>query len=192
MSGFASVGYFLFTLLFSLLTFLLWARLALRFFRVSALHPMSQTISAFTSPIVTPIARALFKSNQSRKSRYDWACFSVLVMVELVKFTAIAWLFFGGLPSALLLVSCTVADLVIQPCNLLFYAILIRVIMSWINPRWNTPFSDLLYCVTEPLLRTARHYIPAFSGFDLSPFLVIILLKAITLFISASLPPLFI
>lgn len=114
MSGFTSVGYFLFTLIFSLLTFVLWARLALRFFRVSALHPMSQTISAFTNPIVAPIATTLFKSNQPRKSRYDWACFSVLVMVELVKFTAIAWLFFGGLPSVLLLLSCTLADLVIN------------------------------------------------------------------------------
>ncbi len=191
MSGFASVGYFLFTLFFSLLTFLLWARLAIRFFRVSALHPMSQTIDELTNPMVRPVVKT-FKFNFTRKNRIDWACFVVLLVAELFKFTAIAGLFFGGLPSIVLLFSCTLADLIIQPCNLMFYAIIIRVIMSWINPKWQTPFSDLLYSITEPLLSTVRRHIPVFSGVDLSPFIVIILLKTITLFMSASLPPLFI
>jgi YggT family protein len=191
MSGFASVGYFLFTLFFSLLTFILWARLALRFFRVSALHPMSRTVDEFTNPIVRPVAK-LFKLNFTRTKRYDWACIIVLILAELFKFTAIAGLFFGGFPSLVLLLTCTIADLIIQPCNLMFYAIIIRVIMSWVNPKWQTPFSDLLYSVTEPLLRAVRRHIPVFSGVDVSPFIVIIVLKAITLFLSASLPPLFI
>ena len=60
--------------------------------------------------------------------------------------------------------------------------------MSWINPRWQHPLADLLRLVTEPLLRLGRRIIPDISGFDFSPYVMLIMLKVITLFISESLP----
>ena len=80
------------------------------------------------------------------------------------------------------------ADLIIQPCNLLFYAILIRVIMSYVNPKWQHPATDFLRIITEPLLILGRKIIPDISGFDFSPIIMMIILKIITLFIGASLP----
>ena len=61
------------------------------------------------------------------------------------------------------------ADLIIQPCNLLFYAIIIRVIMSYANPGWQHPLADFLRLLTEPLLILGRKIIPDISGFDFSP-----------------------
>ncbi len=81
-----------------------------------------------------------------------------------------------------------VADLIIQPCNLLFYAILIRVIMSYVNPYWQHPLNDFLRIVTEPLLSRGRRLIPIMANIDFSPFIIMLILKVITLFISASLP----
>ncbi len=187
MSGLVSVGYFLFSLLFSLLTFVLWTRMALRYFRVSTLHPVSQAINRLTNPIITPLA-GLFKSKTKRLSRYDWACFTVLVIVELVKFITLGWLLLGILMPWTLVLLYTVADLIVQPCDLLFYAILIRVIMSWVNPHWQHPFADVLRLVTAPLLQMARRLIPDIAGFDFSPFLAVLALKVITLFISSSMP----
>ncbi len=187
MAGLTTVGYFLFSLFFGLITFVLWARFALRYFRVSSLHPTSQAIHAFTNPLVKPV-QGLFKSGKTRAYRYDWACFSALVMAELLKFICIDMLIFGHVASLILLVSSTVADLIIQPCNLLFYALIIRVLMSWVNPHWKSPFADLIYLVTEPMLRFARRFTPFISGIDLSPFIAIIILKVITLFVEASLP----
>lgn len=187
MSGLTSVGYFLFSLFFSILTFILWTRLGLRYFRVSSLHPTSQALNTFTNPLVKPL-EGLFKSSKARAYRYDWACFTVLVIAECLKFTFMSLLFWDAMPSALLLVLFVLADLIIQPCNLLFYAVIIRVIMSWVNPQWRSSFADLIYLVTEPSLRFARRFVPVVSGIDFSSFVVIIILKVITLFVGASLP----
>ena len=123
MSGLLTVGYFLFALFFSLVAFVLWTRIGLRYFRISALHPIAQTIYRFTDPIIIPLAHTLPKS----RSRYDWPCFSVLIMVELLKFIAIGSLFIGvKLPWAFVPLY-TLADLIVQPCRLLFYALIIRM-----------------------------------------------------------------
>ncbi len=191
MSGFAAVGYFLFSTFFSLLLFTLWLRFALRYFRVSSLHPVSQTINQITNPVIKPF-QVLFKSANTRTNRYDWACLCALVVCELIKFSLLALLFMGAFPSLLFLLIYTLSDLIIQPCDLLFYAIIIRVVISWINPVRQNPVAEVLYLVTEPLLLPARRWIPPVSGIDFSPFVVLILLKVITLFVSASLPASFI
>jgi YggT family protein len=187
MSGLISVGYFLFSLLFSLVIFMLWARMALRYFRVSSLHPISQTINKFVTPLLKPFDYIL-PISKKRLSRYDWACFTLLVVVEFLKYILLSLLVLGSLMPMLYLLLYVGADLIIQPCNLLFYAILIRVIMSWINPMQQYALSDILHMLTEPALSIARRGVPTISGFDFSPFLVMIVLKVITIFISASLP----
>lgn len=189
MSGFVAVGYFLFGLFFSLLSFVLWTRIALRYFRLSSLHPLNQSLNKLTNPFTMPLSNLFNTStNKKRLSRYDWACFFVLVLVEILKFTLIGLLFVGAQFPWHLLPVYVLADLIVQPCNLLFYAIIIRVIMSWVNPRWQHPLADLLRLVTEPLLRLGRRIIPDISGFDFSPYIMLIILKVITLFISESLP----
>jgi YggT family protein len=187
MSGLLAVGYFLFALLFSLLAFVLWTRIALRYYRISVIHPISQTIYSLTNPIVIPFSH-MFPTKKTHPSRYDWPCFCALVIVELLKFIAIGALFLGAMLPLSFLPLYTLADLIVQPCNLLFYAILIRVIMSWVNPNWHHPLADILYRITEPLLQWGRRFVPVIGGIDFSSVVILILLKIITLFISASLP----
>ena len=185
MSGFTAVGYFLLSLFFSMLTFVLWARFGLRYFRVSSLHPASQLINSFTAPALKPI-EGFFKSSNTRANRYDWACLSALVAVELLKFITLGLLFLGQTPSGFLLPIYVLADLIIEPCNLLFYAMIIRIILSWVNPGLRNPLTDLIFFVTEPLLKWARRIMPPIYGLDFSAFLVIIGLKTVTLFVGAS------
>ncbi|MDI9817956.1 MULTISPECIES: YggT family protein [unclassified Legionella] len=187
MSGFVSVGYFLIGLFFNILIFALWIRLALRYFHVSALHPVGQLIYNLTNPVVKPAER-LFFSGKTAAKRYDWAGFSVLVAVELLKFIILGLLLYGALLPLSYLVLFTLADLIVQPCNLLFYIILIRVIMSWVNPGWQHPVADIMRLITEPFLEMGRRLVPNISGFDFSPFIILIILKIITLFIGGSMP----
>ena len=187
MSGLLAVGYFLFALFFSLLSFVLWTRIALRYCKISALHPISQSIHAITNPIVMPFTHKL-TNPKARLSRYDWPCFSVLVIVLLLKYIAIGSLFMGVMLPWSFLPLYTLADLIIEPCNLLTYAIIIRVVMSWVNPSWQNPIADVIRQITTPPLHWASQYLPRTSGLDFSPVVVLILLKIITLFINASLP----
>jgi YggT family protein len=71
--------------------------------------------------------------------------------------------------------------------NIFLFAVLIQVILSWINPGTYNPASALLYSLTEPVMRPARNVLPPISGLDLSPMLVMIALILLKMLL---LPPL--
>ena len=158
MSPFATVGSFIFGLIFSLIIFLLWARIALRYLKISSLHPVSQVIHNLTNPVILPFERLLFAARP--QSRYDWAAIALLIPVEFVKFVLLALFFYGVIIPVFWLITLVLADLILQPLDFLFYAILIRVILSWVNPQWQHPVADVLRSLTEPLLRRGRKLVP--------------------------------
>lgn len=57
------------------------------------------------------------------------------------------------------------------------WIIIIRALISWVNPDpWN-PIVQFLYRVTEPVLRPIRRRLPTWqTGIDFSPILVILAL----------------
>jgi len=188
MTGLLTVSIFLTTLIFSLILFVLWVQIALRYFRISILHPVSRTVYSITSPVLTPIERHVSRYTK-RPSRYDWICLSFIALIEFIKFLLLGWLSYQVIIPFAYLLLFVLADLVVQPCNLLFYALLIRVILSWVNPQWSRhPAAGVLILVTDPLIRLGQRIIPNISGFDFGPFIIMIILKVITLFITASMP----
>jgi len=81
------------------------------------------------------------------------------------------------------LVLAAVVSLVRLVINVYFYAVLLRVILSWFMPygmRQN-PAGDLLVSLTEPLMRPARRLIPAVGGLDRSPIVVLVGLQRLQL-----------
>jgi YggT family protein len=55
------------------------------------------------------------------------------------------------------------------------WVIIIRALLSWVNPDpWN-PIVRFLYQVTEPVLRPIRRRLP-FTGIDFSPVVVILVI----------------
>ena len=69
------------------------------------------------------------------------------------------------LPSALL----TFAELLLQ---ILWIAILIRVLLTWFPIDPNNPIIRVLFEITEPVLAPIRRLLPPMSGLDLSPLVV--------------------
>lgn len=186
MSGLITVVLFLVSLVFSVLIFLLWARIGMHYYRVSSLHPVSKAINTLLNPLVKPFT--YLPKLKSKSSRIDFPAFALLIVVELIKFTLLGLLFFRALMPFLFLLLFVAADLIVQPLVFLFYAILVRVIMSWVNPSWQNPIAYVLTAITEPVLRIGRRYIPSIAGFDFSPFVVIVVIQMIILFIRSSLP----
>lgn len=187
MAALSTVGYFLISLFFGLIIYSLWLRIFLRYFRISSLNQFSSLIHTVTNPLIKPL-HLLGKIKYQPGQKYDWLAFIVLVVIEVLKIICLSLVLFHTVIPTLLLIIYVLADLIIQPCNLLFYAILIRVIMSYVNPGWQHPMADFLRILTQPLLIIGRKVIPDISGFDFSPFIIMVILKVITLFISASLP----
>ncbi len=65
-------------------------------------------------------------------------------------------------------------DIVIQ---IYIIIIIVRALISWVNPDPYNPIVRFLYRVTEPVLRPIRYRLPtAAMGLDLSPVVVILIL----------------
>ena len=69
-------------------------------------------------------------------------------------------------------------QLVILSLQLFMFAIIIRIVLSWLAPQTYNPATALLASVTDPLLRPFRRLLPPLGGFDISPVFAIILLGA--------------
>lgn len=187
LSGIVAVFYFLLSLFFTLVIFLLWARIFMRYFHISSLHPVSQMVNQLTNPLVAPF-QYFFRRNNGLHT-YDWPAFIVLIIVELLKYIIFGWIAYHQQLPVGFLILLTVADLLVQPLNFLFYALIVRVIMSWLNPQWQQhPVSYVVNTITAPLISLGHRLVPNISGFDFAPFIMMIIIKVVTIFISASLP----
>jgi YggT family protein len=60
--------------------------------------------------------------------------------------------------------------------NLYMWTIIIRALISWVNPDPYNPIVQILTRVTEPVLRPIRKLVPSWKlGIDLSPLIAILI-----------------
>jgi len=61
--------------------------------------------------------------------------------------------------------------------NMLYWLIIVRAVISWFSPDPYNFLVQLLYKITEPVLRPFRRLVPAYNiGIDISPILAILAL----------------
>ena len=58
----------------------------------------------------------------------------------------------------------------------LFIVVLARVLLSWINPRFEGAVARFIYDTTEPLLSPIRRVLPSTGMLDLAPMILIMVL----------------
>ncbi len=56
------------------------------------------------------------------------------------------------------------------------WIIIIRALISWVNPDPYNPIVRFLYQATEPVLYRVRRYLPYTGGIDFSPLVVILII----------------
>lgn len=78
--------------------------------------------------------------------------------------------------NSLLLALATVVDVLF---TIFFYLVLIRALLSWVNPDPYNPVVRFIVRATEPVMAPARRIIPPISGFDLSPIVVLLLIQVV-------------
>lgn len=59
--------------------------------------------------------------------------------------------------------------------NLMYWLILIRALISWVNPDPSNPIVQFLYRTTEPILTPIRRLMPAMA-IDISPIIAFFLI----------------
>jgi YggT family protein len=131
-------------------------------------NPISQFIVKVTTPMLRPVRQLI--------PGYGGLDLSSLVLAWLLKTAelAVVALIVGldrSLLGAFLWSLPALASLTI---NIFLIAIIVRVILSWVNPDPYHPIAGLLDRLTEPLMRPAQRLMPPIGGLDLSPMLVMI------------------
>ena len=77
-----------------------------------------------------------------------------------------------------------IARLIDIVLNAYMWIIVIRALLSWVNPDPSNPIVRFLYQVTEPVLRPIRRRLPTFQlGLDLSPMIVILVIMFLQSFL---------
>lgn len=60
--------------------------------------------------------------------------------------------------------------------NIYFWIIVVRALISWVNPDPYNPIVRFLYQVTEPVLGRIRSILPYIGGIDISPLIAILII----------------
>lgn len=159
---------FLIQVLFGAYILVVMLRFLLQLFRADFYNPISQFVVKVTSPVLHPLRRII-----PGVGGIDFASIVLMWLLKALELTLTVLLITGRFnPVGPLLWA--IPALVSLAINVFLFAILIQVILSWVNPGAYNPATALLYSLTEPLLRPARRIIPPIGGLDLSPMLVMI------------------
>jgi YggT family protein len=158
-----------------LITFVFLLRFWLPWFGVDFRNPIAQGILQATSPVINPLRRIV-----PSIGRIDTATILVMLLVQAVSLMLIVALTGNPISAKVVLLSSTF-NLLYLSLRLFMFAIIIRIVLSWIAPQTHNPATALLTDITDPLLRPFRRYIPSIGGFDISPILAIILLGALSM-----------
>jgi YggT family protein len=159
---------FLVQVLFGLYATLVVLRFLLQLTRADFYNPLSQFIVKATRPLLNPLRRVI-----PGVSGMDLASLVLAWLVIAIEQLAILGLAGAGFqPGAAALLA--IPEMISLIINIFLFAILIQVIISWVNPGSYNPVINLIHALTEPLLAPVRRRMPEMGGLDLSPMVVMI------------------
>jgi YggT family protein len=75
------------------------------------------------------------------------------------------------------------ATIVSYLLQIYMWVIIIRALISWVNPDPYNPIVRFLYQVTEPVLYPIRRRLPFMGGMDLSPIIVLLAILFLQVFL---------
>jgi len=169
---------FLVQTLFGLYILAIVLRFLLQWVHADFYNPISQFMVKMTAPVLRPLRRMI-----PGLAGLDLAALALAWLLKALELSLVLLLLGGGLhlPGVLLWAIPELVDLLL---NILLFAILIQVVLSWVGPGGYNPAASLAYSLSEPLLGRARRLLPPVSGLDLSPMLAtigLVLLKMLLL-----------
>lgn len=156
---------------FSAYIFIVLTRFVLQLARADFYNPISQFVLKATNPLLMPLRRII-----PGYGGLDVASLVLVVVLIILKALVIYGIQMGGLPSGIggQLVLYALRELASVLLNYVFWAVLIRVILSWVAPDPASPVVRIIVQITEPIMAPVRKLLPPMGGFDLSPLFVLL------------------
>ena len=174
---FSSALNFLLTTVLNLLTLLFLLRFFMQLFKVPFNNPLAYMVVSLTNFVVKPVRRVIPSWGKLDLS----TLFLALITQFLLQFSLL-WLrdfplSLAGQSAWLGLIGMSFVGVFKTSLDVFFYAILLQVILSWVNP--HTPIASALNSLTKPILAPIQRFLPMASGIDFSPIVALIFLQMI-------------
>ncbi len=179
-SALTDAGVYLIRTLFDLYIIFVALRFLLQWLRADFHNPLSQFLVTVTNPPLRPLRR--FIPGMAGIDLSSLVLMFILKVIEII----LVWLIsYGHIPALAGLFVLSTTELLKLMIYIFLFAIVIQVVISWVNPGAYNPATVILSRLTEPLLGPARRLLPPIGGLDLSPLIVLIGLQLlIILFIN--------
>ena len=168
---------FLITTLFSLYILAVMLRFILGAVGADFYNPVSQFLVRITNPLLVPLRKVI-----PSVGKFDTSAILLMLILQVISLGLVV-LIRGIDVSPLTLLVVATGELVMLTINVFMFAIIIQVILSWVNPGNYNPVTGLLYSITSPVMRPIQRVIPPISGIDLSPLVAIIGLQVLRMLI---------
>jgi len=166
-------GSFLIGIVFDLYIFMVLLRFLFQLVHADFYNPVSRVIVQATDPVLRILRRYI-----PGLMGVDLSALILALGLSMLKFFLLLQIQ-GFQPALLGLFVHSVGDVLLQLSQVFFYAVLIRIILSWVAPGSYNPVIALVYSLSEPVMAPARRLIPNFGGLDLSPIVVFVVLTLI-------------
>ena len=154
----------------SVIVALVGLRFLLQLAQANFYNPISQGINRFTAPMTVVFS-----------SLPTIGTFNVGILVAAIVIQAVGagvcLLLLGGMPGIAQLIVWSILSVFGVMINLVFYALLGMIILSWLAPGASHPGAELLYQLSEPFLAPFRKIVPDLGGLDLSPILLFVVIN---------------
>ena len=180
----SALSFLLNTILYTL-TMMFLLRFFMQLFRTSFYNPLGQMVMTLTDFAVKPARRVI-----PSLKKIDLSTLFLAILTQFLLQLLILWLRDFPLSVAgdsiwFSLLGMSLLGVVRATLDLFFYAILLQVILSWVNP--HTPIAPVLNSLTRPILAPIQRIIPIANGIDFSPVVALIFLQMLNLSVIAAL-----
>lgn len=167
-----NAGVYLISIVFGLYILAVMLRYILQTIHADFYNPICQFLVTVTNPALKPLRRWI-----PGYFRIDWPSILLLFLLQLLKVCLISLLLTGQIPNPISLPVIIAANLLNMLIWIYIIVIIIQAVFSWVQPGSYSPFTVLLYQLSDPLVRRIRRHVPAAGGIDWSLLLVLILLN---------------
>ena len=168
---FGQIGIYLVDTVFAFFVLLLLARFHFQWLRVPFRNPVGEFVLATTSWMVMPVRRVMPSlaglDLATLLLAFALQCLAIWIKAEIV----------GVEPALPAVLGIAALDLLRYSLYILVFAILVQVLLSWINPY--APMAPVFNAMTAPFLRPLRRFIPPLGNVDLTPLVLLIVIQIV-------------
>ena len=174
----SNAGVFLVQTVFGLYLTLVIIRFMLQLAKADFYNPLAQAVVKMTQLFVTILQKVM-----PRTGRFSLATVVLAFLVQLLLIVVVLLIAGFDLPNPMSLAIWSLIGLASQVLDLLFFAILASIVLSWLAPQTNHPGAYLLHQLTEPVMSPVRRMLPNLGGLDFSPILVFIMINLVDMLV---------